>query len=98
MKPPRRRSIRLVAKPDSTLPGVVRIEVTGRKTALYAVREVPSQFGGRGFAVREIKDGPTQTYYVHVGGLRTCGCVGFAQWSRCKHVEGIAALLESGKL
>jgi len=90
------RTIRLISTQDGDLPAIVRIEA-GRKVALYAVREVPSQFGGRGFLVREVKD-HAETYSVHCGTPRLCDCFGHLRHGRCKHVSGLQALIDTGRI
>lgn len=94
------RKIRLLSHAAGNLPAIVRIEVD-RKTALYAVTETPSEIGGRGFLVREIStnEGETEQYQVLATGLeRCCTCKGFQRVGKCKHHDGLAALIEAGKL
>jgi hypothetical protein len=78
--------------------GAVRI-TRGRAAHDYVLRELPAA-DGRGFAVEKID--PTvpaadrAVYHVflhHNGRDRSCDCLGFTSWGRCKHADGLAALL-----
>lgn len=87
------RAIRLLLRAAGNQPTIVRITVD-RKAALYAVREIVSEIGGRGFEVREISTEETETYQVLVDKLgRSCTCLGCQQHGACKHADGIAKLV-----
>jgi hypothetical protein len=91
------RSIRLCVKPDGTMAGVVRIRV-GKDEADYYLTELAADFG-RGFKVEKIGPDAEPAYHVNLDGAqRTCDCKGFGRWSRCKHSDGLAALVAAGRL
>jgi hypothetical protein len=78
--------------------GAVRI-ARGRAAHDYVLCELPAA-DGRGFALEKID--PTvpaadrAVYHVflhHNGRDRACDCLGFTRWGRCKHADGLAALL-----
>ena len=92
------RTIRLTLKPFEGNPGMVQIAV-GKERADYFLTEIPADYG-RGFKVEKMGDESESTaYHVNVDGdNRTCECKGFGRWSRCKHADGLAALVKAGKL
>lgn len=94
---PSRRTIRLVRDPGTDGIGVLKIE-SPDETGFYTFREIPCEIGGRGFAVH--KTGLGTLYHVRVGRPEDCSCecLGFLSAGRCKHVLGLLALLEQGKL
>ena len=89
-RPP--RVIRLVRRPDEYGVGILAITKKGR-TEYYVFKEVPCAIGGRGFAVHRL--GLANLYYVRVGTpwQSTCECLGFLRHGRCKHIQGLAALI-----
>jgi hypothetical protein len=92
------RHIRLCVKPDGQSAGVVRIQV-GAAEDDYLLTVLPADFG-RGFRVEKIglADEPT-VYHVHIDGTnKTCECKGHLKWGRCKHADGLAALIAAGRL
>lgn len=95
-RPKPARFIRLCVRPFDGNPGVVRITV-GKDEADYFLTELPADFG-RGFAVEKIGvEG--DAYHVNLDGeTRTCECKGFCRWHRCKHADGLAALVAAGRL
>ena len=90
------RTIRLLRPPVDGV-GVFRV-TAGRTTALYAVREIPCEIGGRGFAVHRL--GLGELYHVRVDTLEesTCECLGFLRHGYCRHVLGLFALVQAGKV
>ena len=89
------RSIRLMLAVGEQSPGVVRITV-GRERADYFLTELPADFG-RGFRLEKI--GTDDRYAVNLDGDRqSCECPGFCRWQRCKHADGLAALVAAGRL
>jgi hypothetical protein len=91
------RTIRLVQKETGENPAIVKIVANG-KAALYHVREIENELGnGRAFDVRE--DGQDRAYQcITTGEDQTCDCAGFARWNRCKHVQGLFALVVAGRI
>jgi hypothetical protein len=91
------RTIRVVRGPDRFGVGVVCITAKGRP-AYYAVREIPCEIGGRGFAMHRL--GLGTLYHVRIGEPRdcTCECKGYAYRTWCRHVLGLLALVREGKL
>src|SRR5262245_11115526 len=94
-KPARHVSLRIA--PEGKAPGIVRITV-GRETMDYFVSRVPSDFG-TGFLLEKIDVDNPASYHVNLDGdKKTCDCKGHARWSRCKHADGLAALVAAGRL
>ena len=90
------RSIRLTLKPFEGNPGVVRVTV-GKEQADYFVTEIPADYG-RGFKVEKMGD-ESAAYHVNLeSGKGTCDCRGHARHGRCKHHDGLAALVAAGQL
>ena len=91
------RTIRLVRPPGRDGVGVFCITAKSR-SQFYAVREIPCEIGGRGFAVHRL--GMGTLYHVRVGVPedQSCECLGFLRWGRCKHVAGLTALTRQGQL
>ncbi len=94
---PRPRTISLAREPDGRGIGVFYI-TNGWDSQFYTFREIPCEIGGRGFAVHRL--GMGTLYHVRVGGPeeRSCECLGFLRWGHCKHVSGLAALIQQGRL
>lgn len=94
---PPARTIRLVRSPQSDGTGVFCLTV-GDEATYYAVREIPCEIGGRGFAVHKL--GMGTLYHVRAGAVEDCSCEckGFLRWSHCKHVRGLLALVQAGQL
>jgi len=97
-RPRPERSIRLELRPDGDGPGIVRITV-GKGHTDYFLYPLVTDFG-RGFQLEKVDPiGDRTAYAVNIDGdRRTCDCPGFCHWSRCKHSDGIAALIAAGRL
>lgn len=93
------RKIRLITPETETTPAVVRIEA-GRKVALYSVKEIENELGvGRAFQIREIGTKDAETYScIATGDEQTCDCIGHQKHQRCKHADGLAALVIAGRI
>jgi SWIM zinc finger len=90
------RSIRLVRPPSIDGVGVFCV-VDGKHTFHYTLREIPCSIGGRGFAVHRL--GLGNLYHVHISDDDpSCECRGFLYHGYCKHVTGLLALIQAGKL
>ncbi len=89
---PPARSIRLLHRPGRDGLGLLRI-TKDRRTHYYVFREIRCDIGGRGFAVHRL--GLGSLYHVRVGSDResSCECLGFLRYGRCKHVQGLSALI-----
>ena len=89
------RTICLVRPPTPDGPGVLCI-VDNRKPTFYAFHEIPSEIGGRAFAVHRL--GLGTLYHVRVGAPEECSCecLGFLSKGRCKHIQGLLALTGHG--
>jgi hypothetical protein len=91
------RTIRL-ARP-ATIDGVGVFCVTvGESMTIYTLREIPCEIGGRGFEVARL--GLGTLYHVRVETLEdsSCECLGFLRHGYCKHVLGLAALIQAEKV
>jgi hypothetical protein len=90
------RVIRLVRTPDADGLGLFAV-TTGkrvRRTEFYIFKEIPCDVGGRGFEVHRLGLGPL--YHVRIGApaQTSCECLGFLRHGQCKHIQGLAALLD----
>src|SRR5262245_25320739 len=94
---PSARSIAVVRPTGPDGVAVVRITL-GKKHGFYAVKEIQSEIGGRGFAMHRL--GVAPLYYVRVGRPEdsSCECKGFYRHGHCKHVQGLKALSDAGLL
>jgi hypothetical protein len=97
-RPKPARHVRLCIKPEGRAPGVLKITV-GKEQADYFLTELPADFG-RGFLVEKVGIDSTEgKYAVNIDGENcSCECQGFGRWHRCKHADGIAALIAAGRL
>ena len=96
-RPKPARSIRLCVKPTVETAGVVSIRV-GKEEADYLLTEIPADFG-RGFLVEKVSFDAPAAYHVNIDGAkRTCECEGYNRWQKCKHSDGLAALIVAGRL
>jgi hypothetical protein len=86
------RAIRLIRPPDERGVGVFAItaKIT---TQFYVFKEIPCAIGGRGFHVHRV--GLADVYDVCVGAPAECSCecLGFLRHGKCKHIQGLAALI-----
>jgi hypothetical protein len=74
---------------------------TGKDTVFYGVAVLDHGFGEAAFRLSKADrgDGPGEVYDVLIDGARSsCECKGFLSHRHCKHLEGIEALIKSGKL
>ncbi|HEY2787614.1 MAG TPA: hypothetical protein VGJ05_21840 [Fimbriiglobus sp.] len=79
--------------------GVVVVRITaGKKSAFYAVKELPCEIDGRGFAMHRL--GVSPLYHVRIGKPEdvSCECMGFLARGVCRHVLGLQALADAGLL
>jgi hypothetical protein len=93
------RSIRLSLAPFEGNPGIVTIQA-GKAIHDYFVLPLASDFG-RAFRLEKFSGELAETYHVNLDmeqGKHLCDCKGSQSWGRCKHVDGLAALLKAGKL
>jgi hypothetical protein len=91
------RTIRLVRSPSLDGVGVFCVTVDER-SAYYVLHEIPCEIGGRGFAVHRL--GMGTLYHVRIGPPRDCSCEckGFLYHGYCRHVLGLLALEQAGRL
>lgn len=94
-RPP--RLIRLLPTPEELGVGIFTI-ATKKRTDFYVFKEIPCEVGGRGFAVHRL--GLGNVYHVRIGDRRECSCecMGFLRHSKCKHIQGLGALIGHGLL
>ncbi len=86
------RVIRLMRAPGAL--GIGVFAIAERKDAqLYSFKEIRCDIGGRGFVVHRL--GLGNLYHVRVGAPEECSCecLGFLRHGRCKHIQGLSALI-----
>jgi hypothetical protein len=93
------RYIRVCVKPTCDAPGVIRISIPGQEAIDYLTKVLDCQFGQRAFTLKKVgtNAGRGEEYDVLLDGANSsCTCLGFARWSRCKHVAGLQVLSDRG--
>ena len=87
-----KRLVRLMRPPDESGIGVLAL-TRGKKTHFYAFKEVPSQIGGRAFALHRLD--ADEVYHVRIGhpSQCSCECMGYLRHGNCKHLKGLLALI-----
>jgi hypothetical protein len=95
------RTITLKLNPFEGNPGVVRIKVVdGKRTTEhdYLLTPLASDFG-TAFRLEKTGEPDGETYHVNLDGEKSsCECKGHMRHGRCKHVDGLTALVRAGKL
>jgi hypothetical protein len=88
------RFIRLFSRPEGNLPGIIAMTIGSKRTD-YLVKLIAT-----GFALGKLGiDVDANIYHVCLDGQRSlCDCKGFLRWHRCKHIDGLAALVAAGRL
>jgi hypothetical protein len=97
VKPERR--ITMQQAPNADGKGAI-VEITvGKETDFYFVDKVPSDFG-TAFKLEKCNyDGNDTTYHTLLDGQRSsCECKGYLRHHHCKHIDGLTALVQLGKL
>ncbi len=96
-RPKPARSIALLIRPSDETAGVVRITL-GKVAQDYLLTAVPADFG-RGFLLEKVSFDAPAAYHVNIDAdKRTCECHGYNRWQKCKHSDGLAALIAAGRL
>jgi hypothetical protein len=93
------RSITMQQAPNADGKGAI-VEITvGKETDFYFVDKMPSDFGAA-FELQKCNyDGDDETHHVNLDGQRSsCECKGYMRHHHCKHIAGLAALVQLGKL
>jgi hypothetical protein len=92
------RSIRLAIPLNAEGRNGIVVITVGRQSDQYFVSRIPSDFG-RGFCLEKIGDAESTAYHVNLSDAgNSCECRGFLRWDRCKHADGLAALVKAGRL
>ena len=95
------RSIRLALLPFEGNPGVVRITV-GKQSTDYLLLPIPCEVGGAAYQLSKLGlEADGEVYHVRLTGdprQDSCDCKGFVRHSHCKHRDGLAALVQAGRL
>jgi hypothetical protein len=91
------RTIRLVRPPGPDGVAVACVKM-GKHTSFYTLREIPCEIGGRGFAMH--RTGLGTLYHVRLGAPEesSCECLGYLRHGYCRHLLGIQALVQAGKV
>lgn len=105
-RPKPARSIRILEHPSADTDGWAAINITiGKQSQLYRLHTIPTDFGNGaiGFEIEKLDTDfeTTAKYHVHLSDKPeecTCDCKGHSRHGHCKHREGVAKLLELGKL
>jgi hypothetical protein len=94
---PPTRSIRLVRPPGPDGVAIACITV-GKDISFYTLCEIPCEIGGRGFAIH--RTGLGTLYHVRVGEPEDCSCecLGYLRHGYCRHLLGLQALVQAGKI
>ncbi len=97
MPDPPTRFIRLLRAPTEHDAGLLAVTAKGN-TSFYVFREIPCAIGGRGFEMHRL--GLGSVYHVRVGKQTDCSCecMGFIRHGKCKHVQGLLALVGHGMI
>ena len=91
------RHVRLALRPFEGNPGVVNITV-GKDLTCYFIYPIASEFGAA-YRLEKFGGYGGGAYDVNLDGEGgSCECKGFLRWGHCKHVEGLRALRDAGKL
>jgi hypothetical protein len=94
-KPP--RHIGVVVRPSDVNPCYIVRVVEGKKTDHFAVTPLASDYG-TAFAVEKVGAGQDPYHVCLAGADSTCDCKGHLHHGNCRHVEGLAALQNAGRL
>lgn len=72
----------------------------GKAEDLYTVRELPvgAGFDGRGFALLKDRTGEHHNTFLADTGQDSCDCPGGTYTGRCKHLDALRHLIDSGRL
>jgi hypothetical protein len=90
------RSIRLILAPTALMAGIIRISV-GKSATDYTVETIRADFG-TAFRLTKVL-GEHDAYHVNLNGrLSLCDCEGNLTHGHCKHVEGLTALRNAGRI
>jgi hypothetical protein len=91
------RRIRLVRPPGPDGVAIACITV-GKDISCYTLCEIPCEIGGRGFAMH--RTGLGMLYHVRVGAPEDCSCecLGYLRHGYCRHLLGLQALVQAGKV
>jgi hypothetical protein len=99
VKAKRQRTIRVTVPPSDVNPAcVVTIRGERGKDTDYHVCPIPSDFG-TAYEVTKMFEADDAVYHVTLDGNRSsCDCPGFCHHGHCKHVSGLSALRQAGRL
>lgn len=95
---------KVLEQPGPDTDGWAAVSITvGKQTDLYLLHMIPCEFGNGaiGFEVekRDADFATVETYHVCLNGPESnCDCKGHSRHGHFKHREGVAKLLELGKL
>ncbi len=91
------RFINVAVRPSDVNPFFVVKVVEGKKLDHYAVTPIPSDWG-TAFTVEKL-GAEQEPYHVCLAGAdSTCDCKGHLRHGHCRHVEGLTALANAGRL
>jgi hypothetical protein len=91
------RSINVAVRPSEVNPFYVVKIVEGKKTDYYSVRPIPSDWG-TAYQMAKLPE-ENEPYSVCLAGAdSTCDCKGHLRHGHCRHVEGLTALANAGRL
>jgi hypothetical protein len=91
------RCIGVAVRPSDVNPFFVVRIIEGKKTDLYSVRPIDSDWG-TAYAMAKLPE-ENEPYHVCLAGADSiCDCKGFTRHGHCRHVEGLTALTKAGRL
>jgi hypothetical protein len=91
------RTIGVAVRPSDVNPYFVIRITEGKKTDLYSVRPIPSDWG-KAYAMAKLPEEQDPYHVCLAGADSVCDCKGFLRHGHCRHVEGLTALTNAGRL
>jgi hypothetical protein len=91
------RHIGVMLRPSEVNPFFLVRITEGKKLDQYSVRPIPSDWG-TAYTMAKLPE-ETEPYNVCLAGAdSTCDCKGHERHGHCRHIEGLTALMNAGRL
>jgi hypothetical protein len=91
------RHIGVAVRPSEVNPFFVVRIIEGKKADFYAVRPIPSDWG-TAYTMAKLPEEQAPYHVCLAGADSTCDCKGHSRHGHCRHVEGLTALTNAGRL